>query len=211
MKEITEQARAAMLSMLKHDLNNVLTGVKTGLEIMAMDDYFEDPEHSEDMQDVLKASKRLSHMIEDLSLIYADLSMKKSTPPAINVKTIQQNYQNQCEQNRLYPILSHDIVDHQIALDSNPLIRGLIYLTQVLQDLNQTSCHYTIIFNNDILKLCFSGANLTAEHLRHAFDSNEEHPHHHKITMFQQSLAISNARHNLESNQLIVQVPATKV
>jgi signal transduction histidine kinase len=72
------ELRKLWQSTLKHDFNNALTSIKTGLEIMAMDDHFEEPENAEDLNDVILASKRLSSMMEDLSFVFGDLPLPKS-------------------------------------------------------------------------------------------------------------------------------------
>lgn len=57
-------------SVLKHELNGMLTGVKSGLEVMGMDEHFEDPDNAEELNDIVQSAERIKYLIEDISVIY---------------------------------------------------------------------------------------------------------------------------------------------
>lgn len=66
----TEQDQSTlMISALKHDLNNALSGVQTALEVMGMDDAFCDSELREELNGVILASKKVRWLIEDLTMV----------------------------------------------------------------------------------------------------------------------------------------------
>ena len=89
--------RSKLLGTLKHDFNNVLTSVKTGLEILAMDDHFEDPEQAEDLNDIIKAAQRMALMMDDLQLIFGDLNPCSGQVQAVHPKSIIESTLQQCE------------------------------------------------------------------------------------------------------------------
>ena len=62
-----------LTSALKHELNGLLTGVKTGLEVMGMDDYFEDPDVKEEFDDIMRSANKLHEHIQDINLIYTSV------------------------------------------------------------------------------------------------------------------------------------------
>jgi hypothetical protein len=62
-----------LTSALKHELNGLLTGVKTGLEVMGMDDYFEDPDIKEEFDDIMKSANKIQAHIQDINLIYSSI------------------------------------------------------------------------------------------------------------------------------------------
>lgn len=60
------QQQKLMLSVLKHDLQNLLTGVVTGVEVLGMHPAFEDPVLAEQMQIIEQAGGEIRDLLEDL-------------------------------------------------------------------------------------------------------------------------------------------------
>ncbi len=69
MNDEQQEQMSSLVSTLKHDLNNALSGVQTALEIMGMDEVFCDSELGEELSGVILASKKVRWLIEDLTLI----------------------------------------------------------------------------------------------------------------------------------------------
>jgi signal transduction histidine kinase len=129
--------------MLKHDLNNTLTGVKTGLEIMAMDDAFDGTELGDELKDVVSSARRMALMIEDLGFVFAD----------------QANQQVTCEETPLREILEHlevftegqgisydvDVSDVEtLAAQAAPLARSIYYGLAVFKAFSQESAQLSV-------------------------------------------------------------------
>jgi K+-sensing histidine kinase KdpD len=89
--------RSKILGTLKHDFNNVLTSVKTGLEILAMDDHFEDPENAEDLNDIIKAAQRMALMMDDLLFVFGDLKLCTGKAQDVHPNDIIESTTQQCE------------------------------------------------------------------------------------------------------------------
>lgn len=188
MASLSDSDRANMLSMLKHDINNVLTGVKTGLDIMAMDDFFDDPDNAEDLNDVLKASKRLAAMMEDLSLIYADLKLPGSTYPEKTIAEIQAAFQAECEQNRLFPVPQGDAPQGNVEIATPILIRGLVYLTQALCDHTQQQIEYSFNLTEDKLEICYHCPGFDEANLKALIQTNDDSRMTHILKMARQAV-----------------------
>jgi signal transduction histidine kinase len=209
MASLSDLDRAKMLSMLKHDINNVLTGVKTGLDIMAMDDFFDDPDNAEDLNDVQKASKRLASMMEDLSLIFADLGLSGNTYPEKTIAEIQSAFQTECEQNRLFPIPKHDAPEGAVTIATPVLVRGLVYLTQALSDHTQHQMEYTITLQDNKLDICYHCPGFDEANLKGLIQTNDESRMSHILKMARQAVKGLKGRVSVRDDYLKCSVPTT--
>lgn len=59
--------RQVLLALVKHDVSNLLTGVITGLEVLAMHPVFRDPELGDQAATILRASSKLRDLFFDLT------------------------------------------------------------------------------------------------------------------------------------------------
>jgi signal transduction histidine kinase len=123
---MNDTQRYQLLSLLKHDLNNVLTGVKTGLEIMAMDDYFEDPDNAQDIKDVITASIRMANMLDDLSLVFGDCPEAILKKQEVLISDLLAKLEKQCQLEAIdINIAPHDVKSLQADLAT--LTRSIYY------------------------------------------------------------------------------------
>lgn len=207
MSGLSDETRAKMLSMLKHDINNVLTGVKTGLEIMAMDEFFEDEDNAEDLEDILNASKRLTSMMEDLSLIFADQNHTKGGYPAQTIAELQAHYLTQCEQNRLTPAEKSPPAEGNITLATPMLGRGLLYLTQGLQDAFKKAPSFEFKMHNQSLHIDFRIEEASAEDIKNLLHLNDDSRPAHIMLMTRQALSGLKAKNKVGEGILSLLVP----
>ncbi len=208
MSQLTDETRAKMLSMLKHDINNVLTGVKTGLDIMAMDEFFEDPDNAEDLDDILKASKRLTNMMEDLSLIYADKALPGTSYPSKTLKELQDQFQQQCEQNRLTPIPKNTDPEGEISLAAPVLTRGLIYLTQAIADIHKSQPEYEFLLNGTSLQINLTIPDVSSDKIKELMQLNDDSRNAHLMLMTRQALSGLKAKNKTSDQQLSLLIPS---
>ncbi len=75
----TLQQQKIMLSVLKHDMSNLLTGVITGLEVLALNKVFADPVLHDQLTTILTAGSSLRHLFEDLNEVLVLPTHKKMT------------------------------------------------------------------------------------------------------------------------------------
>jgi signal transduction histidine kinase len=135
-KENHEKAR--LLSILKHDMNNVMTGVKTGLEIMSMDDFFDDEDNAEDMNDVKKASVRMANMLEDLSLVYGDDAEARPPSYDTSLAALREKIQDQLGMERIdLECRGESLAEGELKTHSETFIRGLFYGGLLLNELEK--------------------------------------------------------------------------
>ena len=130
---MNDAQRHKLLSILKHDFNNVLTGVKTGLEIMGMDDYFDDPEHGADLKDVISASMRLAQQLDDLSLVFGDIPEALLPKQDVAVADVVEKLKKQCQLSNL----SFELQDHGVTTlkaDLSALTRSLFYAVSIVSE-----------------------------------------------------------------------------
>ena len=130
--------KAQILSVLKHDMNNVLTGVKTGLEIMAMDEFFEDEDNAEDLNDVKKASIRMVNMLEDLALVFGDEPELRPDSRSVSVEELQKRIVDQLAMESI-SVECHNFPDGGSELSTHPesLVRALFYGSLLLNELEK--------------------------------------------------------------------------
>lgn len=126
MNNVDLETRAQWLATLKHDLNNVFTSVKTGLEILGMDDHFEDPENAEDLADVIQASKRMATMLEDMPLVFADLQIQRGEKENTRPQDIVSELSNSLKANGLELEADLGAIEH-ISTDATMLHKALYY------------------------------------------------------------------------------------
>lgn len=63
--------RSELVSIFKHDINNILTGVITGLELMGMDETISNSSAIEDLSMIQESSFKLKSLIEDLGFVFS--------------------------------------------------------------------------------------------------------------------------------------------
>jgi len=134
----TSLEKAKLLSVLKHDMNNVLTGVKTGLEIMAMDEFFEDEDNAGDLNDVKKASVRMANMLEDLSLLFGDEPSLAPPAKGVGLLDLKTRIANQLELENI-PLLSQIEPSEttQITVHPESLVRAIFYGALLLNEIEK--------------------------------------------------------------------------
>lgn len=132
--------KASLLSVLKHDMNNALTGVKTGLEIMAMDEFFEDEDNAEDLNDIKKASVRMANMLEDLSLLYGDEPSLRPPTAEVTFSGLRQRVSDQLEMEGL-SVTWEAFPSDETHVETHPesLLRALFYGSLFLNELEKGS------------------------------------------------------------------------
>lgn len=126
------ELKSKVLSTLKHDMNNVLTGVTTALDIMAMDDCFEDPSLGEELNDIQNAAQRLKGLIEDLGVSYLP-----STPlqtQSVNSKEIEKSIIQELSWEHIQIELT-DTESLEINCDPLLIKRGLHYISKIIREL----------------------------------------------------------------------------
>lgn len=131
--------KAKILSILKHDMNNVLTGVKTGLEIMAMDDFFEDEDNAEDLNDVKKASIRMANMLEDLSLLFGDDPELRAAQRGIPYSDLKTKIVDQLDLEGIELNLKEEPAGG-VEIQTNPetLVRAIFYGALLLNEIERS-------------------------------------------------------------------------
>ncbi|RJR21290.1 MAG: response regulator [Nitrospiraceae bacterium] len=84
-----------MLSVLKHDMSNLLTGIITGMHVLLMDDYFKNDQVREETNTITQACDKLLTLFGDLSEVIVDNDRNINKPlPCVKVTEIRASLHN---------------------------------------------------------------------------------------------------------------------
>ncbi len=119
-----------MLSVLKHDMSNLLTGIITGMHVLLMDEYFKNDEVRQETNMITQACDKLLTLFGDLSEVIVDNDRHvNNTLPCVRGTEIRAALQNSLKDIKRKVVIEFPGT-LELTCDPNATARALHYMVR---------------------------------------------------------------------------------